>query len=422
MGNLTNVAQWRLCPQCDMTCRIPHLHPGTRASCPRCHTTLQTEWHGSPWRSAIYAICALFMLLLANLFPFIGMEVAGLTNQITLLNIPSLLINQNFRSLALIFILLVQLLPACCLIFIILISSGSILPTPFKKKLTRYLFWLRGWGMAEIFMAGILVSFVKLMAYGAITLGLSFWAWCLFCILELKAFQSVDRAKLWLSIEPLPELAQQPEAGRTGLSQGLRRCGCCSAIIHLDSLHCPRCQTKGSARKKQSIQLTLALLLTSVILYIPANVLPIMVTDALGDATGSTIMAGVALLWNDGSWPIALVIFIASIMVPCLKMLAIGWLSYGVKSRRQPDLHRLNLVYELVELVGRWSMIDVFVIAILSALVQIGGLMSVYPAWGVILFAVVVILTMLASMSFDPRLLWDRESVTHVEGQDSDSE
>lgn len=420
MGKDTYFGQWKLCPQCDMACKVPHLQPATRASCPRCHAMLQTEWQGWQWRSGIYAICALFMLLLANLFPFIGMEVAGLTNQITLLNIPSLLIKQNYRSLAVLFMILVQVLPACCLLLIILISSNS-LSSRIRKDLARALFMLQGWGMAEIFMAGILVSFVKLMAYGSITLGLSFWAWCMFCLLQLKAFQFIDRSKLWLSIEALPVLPMQPEAGRTGLSQGLRSCGCCSAIISIDNKRCPRCNSRGSARKKQSLQLTLALLFTSLILYIPANLLPIMMTDAFGNATGSTIMAGVVLLCSEGSWPIALVIFIASIMVPCLKMLAIGWLSYGVNSHRKPDLHQLNRIYELVELVGRWSMIDVFVIAILSALVQIGGMMSVYPAWGAILFAFVVILTMFASMSFDPRLLWDRQSVTQVEGKDIDS-
>ncbi|MDU5192664.1 MAG: paraquat-inducible protein A, partial [Mixta calida] len=150
-------------------------------------------------------------------------------------------------------------------------------------------------------------------------------------------------------------------------------------------------------------------LLTSFLIYIPANIMPIMVTEALGDKMSSNIMAGVILLWSDGSYPVALVIFIASIMVPSLKMLAIGWLCWDARGHGSRDSEKMHLVYEVVEFVGRWSMIDVFVIAVLSALVRIGQLMNIYPAVGALLFAAVVILTMFAAMTFDPRLTWDRE-------------
>jgi len=149
-------------------------------------------------------------------------------------------------------------------------------------------------------------------------------------------------------------------------------------------------------------------------LYIPANLMPIMVTEALGNKMTSTIMAGVSLLWGDGSYPVAMVSFIASIMVPSLKMLAIGWLCWDANGRKKPraDSERMHLIYEVVEFVGRWSMIDVFVIAVLSALVRMGQLMSIYPATGAVLFALVVLLPMFAAMTFDPRLTWDRASET----------
>jgi paraquat-inducible protein A len=139
-----------------------------------------------------------------------------------------------------------------------------------------------------------------------------------------------------------------------------------------------------------------------------------MVTEALGNKMNSTILAGVILLWGEGSYPVAMVIFIASIMVPSLKMLAIGWLCWDAngKGKKRDDSERMHLIYEVVEFVGRWSMIDVFVIAVLSALVHIGLLMSVYPATGALLFALVVILTMFAAMTFDPRLTWDRANET----------
>ncbi|MOA11933.1 Paraquat-inducible protein A [compost metagenome] len=198
------------------------------------------------------------------------------------------------------------------------------------------------------------------------------------------------------------------------MRQGVRSCRCCTAILPADLTHCPRCHTNGYVRRRNSLQWTLALLATSVMLYIPANLMPIMVTEALGNKMNSTIMAGVILLWGEGSYPVAMVIFIASIMVPSLKMLAIGWLCWDAngKGKNRADSERMHLIYEVVEFVGRWSMIDVFVIAVLSALVHIGLLMSVYPATGALLFALVVILTMFAAMAFDPRLTWDRLNET----------
>ena len=134
----------------------------------------------------------------------------------------------------------------------------------------------------------------------------------------------------------------------------------------------------------------------------------------------STILAGVILLWSEGSYPVAAVIFLASIMVPTLKMIAIAWLCWDAKGHGKRDSERMHLIYEVVEFVGRWSMIDVFVIAVLSALVRMGGLMSIYPAMGALMFALVVIMTMFSAMTFDPRLSWDRQPESeHMRSPDS---
>lgn len=399
---------WMLCPQCDLTIRLPDIPVGSRASCPRCHTALTANWHEPRKRPTGYALAALFMLVLANLFPFVSMKVAGLTSQITLMQIPRVMVSEDYSSLATLFLLFVQAVPAFCMITILLLVNPIPLPISLRVGLARILFHLRNWGMSEIFMAGVLVSFVKLMAYGEIGLETSFWPWVLFCLLQLRAFQCVDRRALWDRLSPRPALPHAPEVGVSGLAQGLRSCPCCTAILPADKPVCPRCGVQAQARRKHSLQWTLALLLTSVLLYIPANLMPIMVTETLGSAYPSNIMAGVIVLWADGSYPVALVIFIASIMVPTLKMLAIGWLCWDASGRGRRDSHKMHRIYEVVEFVGRWSMIDVFVIAVLSALVRMGQLMNVYPAWGAVLFAMVVIITMIAAMTFDPRLLWDR--------------
>lgn len=396
-----------LCPQCDLLVALPALEEGQKASCPRCRTELVTQWFAPRLRPTLYALTALFMLLLANLFPFVNMSVAGINSQVTLLKIPNVLFDEDYSSLGTFFLLFVQIFPALLLVIILLLVNRIRLPLIIKKSLARILFQLKSWGMAEIFLAGVLVSFVKLMAYGSIGIGSSFIPWCLFCILQLLAFQYVDKRWLWDDIQSLPALNQQLIVGKSGLKQGLRSCTCCTAILPADMRECPRCQGRGHARRKNSLQWTLALLLISIMLYFPANILPIMVTDFLGSKFASTILAGVILLWSEGSYPVAMVIFIASIMVPTLKMIAIGWLCWDARQPKKRDRERMHFIYEVVEFVGRWSMIDVFVIAVLSALVRIGGVMNIHPDIGALMFALVVILTMLSAATFDPRLSWD---------------
>ena len=398
-----------LCPQCDMLVELPHLEHGHKAACPRCGTTLTTEWDEPRQRPTAYSLAALFMLLLANLFPFVNMKVGGLSSQIELLQIPAILLSDDYASLGTFFMLFVQLVPAFCLIAIILLVNRVRLPKAVKRFLARWLFQLKAWGMTEIFMAGVLVSFVKLMAYGDIGIGSSFIPLGLFCILQLRAFQCVDRRWLWSDIAPMPVLSQPLKVGVTGMRQGLRSCSCCTAILPADTLTCPRCGAKGHVRRKNSLQWTLSLLFTSIMLYLPANLLPVMVTDFLGTKMPSTIMAGVVHLWDGGSYPVAGVIFIASIMVPTLKMIAIAWLCWNASGRGKSDNEKMHLIYEIVEFVGRWSMIDVFVIAVLAALVRMGGLMNIYPEMGAVMFALVVVITMFSAIIFDPRLMWDRE-------------
>ncbi|KAB7897690.1 membrane integrity-associated transporter subunit PqiA [Rouxiella sp. S1S-2] len=397
-----------LCPHCDLLVTLPPLKYGQKANCPRCKSTLTMCWKEPRKRPVGYALSALFMLLLANMFSFVNMNVKGLTSEITLIQIPKVLVADNYASMASLFMVVVQLIPAFCMLAIIVLCLPVRLPGRWNIRIAWILFHLKAWCMVEIFLAGVLVSFVKLIAYGDVGIGTSFIPYVLFCLLQVRAFQCTDRLWLWQQVSPAPAIHQPLKVGQSGLSQGLRSCECCMAILPVKQQVCTRCGSKGHARKKHSLQWTMALLVTSVMLYIPANLLPIMITQALGTKFTSTIMAGVVLLWGEGSYPIAMVIFIASIMVPSLKMLAIAWLCWDAKSSKKVDRERLHVVYEMVEFVGRWSMIDVFVIAVLSALVRMGQLMSIYPDIGALLFALVVILTMFAANTFDPRLIWDR--------------
>lgn len=177
------------------------------------------------------------------------------------------------------------------------------------------------------------------------------------------------------------------------------------------TLICPRCGATLHQRKPNSIRRTWALILAACIFYIPANLLPITVVTSLGKAQADTIMSGVIYFIASGMWPIALVIFVASIMVPILKLIILAFLLITVQRKslwRPRDRTRL---YRLTEAVGRWSMLDIFVVTILVALVNLGSLATIKAGPGAIFFAAVVVITMFAAASFDPRLIWDAEEM-----------
>ncbi|MDT8386359.1 MAG: paraquat-inducible protein A [Thiogranum sp.] len=196
---------------------------------------------------------------------------------------------------------------------------------------------------------------------------------------------------------------------------GMTSCHTCELLVRVPShrhAHCPRCGAQVHLRKRYSIGATWAFLIAAMLMYLPANLLPVMTTVYLGSGQPDTIMSGVILLFLNGEWPLALIVFVASILIPLLKMIALTYLLISVQRRSSfQHRHRARL-YRVTELVGRWSMVDIFVVALLVALVQVGSIASVYPGAGARAFAAVVILTMLAAMSFDPRLIWDEKKET----------
>jgi paraquat-inducible protein A len=149
--------------------------------------------------------------------------------------------------------------------------------------------------------------------------------------------------------------------------------------------------------------------LTATVFYIPANLLPVMTTSYFGNISTDTIMSGVVYFLLNGDWPLALVIFVASVVIPLLKISALGYLLVSVHRCSTIRPRERTRLYRITEFVGRWSMVDVFVVAILTALVHMGTLISVQPGWGATAFAGVVILTMIAARTFDPRLIWDHQ-------------
>jgi paraquat-inducible protein A len=200
-------------------------------------------------------------------------------------------------------------------------------------------------------------------------------------------------------------------AAQSAAQAGLVSCTICRLLSRpaepANPGHCPRCGAALVSRRPHSIQYTWALVIAAAICYVPANVLPVLTTTAFGSTESDTIMGGVVFLYASGSWPLALIVFVASVMIPLGKLVALAYLLITVQRGSIRNSHRRARIYYVVEFVGRWSMLDVFVDAFVVALVQLQPLMSVEPGLGVVFFMAVVVLTMLAAQSFDPRLIWD---------------
>jgi paraquat-inducible protein A len=205
--------------------------------------------------------------------------------------------------------------------------------------------------------------------------------------------------------------------GMRAIDAGLLICHDCHQLNpHDETVHkqfCSRCGGHVHDRRPNSLVRTWALLLTAAVLYIPANLLPIMTVSSLGSGQSDTIMSGVIELVHLGMLPIAAVVFIASILVPTFKLVGLALLLYSVQRHQPMSARQRILMYRFIEWIGRWSMLDIFVIAILVAVVNFGSLASILPGYGATAFACVVILTMLAALTFDPRLIWDNTDLEH---------
>jgi paraquat-inducible protein A len=198
----------------------------------------------------------------------------------------------------------------------------------------------------------------------------------------------------------------------TARDAGLVACQRCGQVHPLQSIYCKRCEGRLRSRDTESLQKVWAWLIAGMIAYIPANLYPMLLTSTLIERSESTIIGGVVELFAHGSWGIATIVFVASVMIPVGKFLAIIYLAMSVRRKSPDNQHERHKAYEVVEFIGRWSMIDVFVVAILSALVQLDTIATVNPGVAAISFALSVIFTMLSAQAFDSRLIWDEDRTT----------
>lgn len=384
---------------------------GEASSCPRCGYTLSRHLPEQERRPIAYGFAAIIMFVLSNAFTFMSFSAKGVGQEMTFLQCITTLVDQGYLFLGAVLSLTLIGLPLVYMgsIMLVLWRVDKDLHSNALRSLGRLLCRIKPWLMVDVFLIGVLISLVKLMGMADIKMGLSFWAFVGYTLLLIKMISSLDRMWLWQRLfgpsEPHGVTVDDDEA--SAMSAGLVGCHICGALSEAGADSCKRCGEHLHSRKPGGLNRTWALLFTSIILYVPANLYPIMDTVFLGDDSPSTILGGVLVLWAMGSYPIAAVIFFASVVVPLVKILALLWLCYMVqRGQGTSPLGKLKL-YRMTEFVGRWSMIDVFVVAILAGLIRLDNLMTIYPGPAAVAFAGVVLVTMVAAMSFDSRLIWD---------------
>ncbi|HEX5677030.1 MAG TPA: paraquat-inducible protein A [Alcanivorax sp.] len=399
------------CPQCDLILSVAPPAPGEWVRCPRCRHPLARHTVNDQTSPAL-AASALILLGVALAFPYIRFEKNGISDQMGLLDAATQLAAFHHPALAVVVFATIVVMPACFLAALLWVHASLARTTglPGTAMLVRALPRWRPWMMADVFAIAALVSLIKIAGMAQVSLKPGFWAFSGFALALLVTVQRLHPLALWVRLTGPPQAPPGTEAGLTADEQGLIGCEQCGQLQRVDAYrHCQRCGGTLHPRQPASLQRTWALLVAATLFCFPAHLYPIMATTSLGNTQPSTIISGVLQFLSHGDWPIALIIFTASVLVPFGKIMALAWLCLAARRQAPLDMRAQMRLYRITEWVGRWSMIDVFVVAIVVALVRLGNLMSITPGPGGVAFAAVVVLTMLAAFSFDPRLLWDRQ-------------
>jgi len=400
-----------ICHECDLLQREIPLLPGGAALCARCGAKLYRKANRSIDYTLALTMTAVIVFILANAYPIIGLQIQSTRNDTSILSAVYTLWIQGMEIVAcLVFFttFLVPLVQLGVMAHILLALKRDRKPAGFNA-IMRVLQHFNPWGMVEVFIIGVIVALVKLTHYGSLIPGIALWSLGILTVLLAATASSFNIHDIWEQV--YPSHRQAGEALTAAAVGSLLSCHVCGLVTqgapHGEEARCPRCSAPLHSRKPDSIARSWAFLLAAYVLYIPANVLPIMKASSIFGSQDDTIMSGIIYLWHSGSWDLALVVFIASILVPLMKLIALTLLLLSVQRRSvwQP-LQRTKL-YRIVELVGRWSMLDIYVVAMLAALVQIGSLATINAGPAALAFGAVVVLTMFAAMEFDPRLIWD---------------
>ncbi|MFL9982599.1 paraquat-inducible protein A [Paraburkholderia sediminicola] len=413
------------CHECDLLQRESAVPPAGTLRCCRCHAELYRAHPDSTARALAFTLTCVVLFFISNLYPIVGLAVNGDLVETTLLGAVRVLYKDGMWPIAgLVFAttFLMPLLQMTAMAY--LLVPLQLNRRPYHADLVfRLMHLAQPWGMTEVLILGMLVALVKLAHIASVVPGVALWSFGALMLLLAAAASAFDPRALWQRMGSFDDAASKTEAAaaaaaHTALRCGLLSCHSCGLLVksaaHVHGAACPRCGAHLHARKPESIARTWAFLIAAIVLYIPANALPVMTTSSLFGAEKDTILSGVVYLWTSGSWPLAVVVFIASIAVPMLKILALMYLVISTQRGSVTLVQQRTRIYRLVELVGRWSMLDIYVITILVALVQFNALATIQAGPAAVAFGSVVVLTMFAAMSFDPRLIWDATEHHHV--------
>jgi paraquat-inducible protein A len=414
---MAGVSSLIACHECGLLHQERPLPDGASAKCTRCGALLYKARRNSLDRTLMLSLAALICFVLANVFPFMTFKMEGREQLSTLFTGVRELYAADLWPLAVVVFcgsILLPLVKLLSMLAVLLPLKLGWRPR-YLPQIFRLVEILQPWAMMEVYLLGVFVAYVKLIELATLELGIAVYAFVALILLLAAADANLDSRVVWERLGRAPRVARPPAEARATLVG----CHACDLVSRLrrppkgGHMHCPRCGAAVHRRKTNSIARTWALVITATILYIPANVFPIMTVISFGKGAPDTILSGVKHLIEGGMWPLALLVFFASITVPVLKLLGLSYLLISVqrKSRWRPrDRTRL---YRITEAVGRWSMIDIFMISILVALVKLGSIATIEPGVGATSFAAVVIITMIAAMTFDPRLIWDNLESEH---------
>ena len=391
------------CPECGLHIEVGKTRQGQEAICPRCEHTL---FHIEPEPYPIVLACAtaaLLLMIVIHFLPLFAVQMAGIYSQLTLLEMVSWLLKAEWGFLGLVLFILTFFTPilfliACIYVYYALLRAKKL---PYLLAATRLLSRLRQWIMVDVFFVSMLVAYIKLSSVATVSFGAAFWLMPFLALLLLRTSIAVPEHWVYYQIH---------RHNREPFFQAANDTICCTRCLYYrprNELNCGVCGSELFNRRPYSLTLSFHLLLAAIILYIPANFLPIMISENPMSKNISTIMNGITYMWKDGDKLIAIVIFSASVAVPTLKILSMLSLLISAKFKLLLPIEKLSLQYRITEMVGRWSMIDIFVIIIMMTSFHT-NIARVTPGPAAIYFCLVVILTMLSAYFFDIRLLWDK--------------
>lgn len=385
------------------------------ARCVRCRTALRTARQGPLSRPLAFALAGLMLFGSVIALQFMSIEIFGRGHAATLLSFPVELTGSGFWELAVLFVLFILVFPPLKLLLLVGVLGGLRLrrPPDALRPLFRAYGRISPWAMVEVFLVGFFVAYTRLIGLATVNVGPAVWGLGGLMLVTIGADAALDPEAVWDAIERRCGPAHVPPSlpasvpAAAGRPVGCRHCGKVSLFLRQRHNRCPRCGGHVWARKPASVMRTWALLSAACICAIGAYAYPVMTVSRLGQGAPMTIINGIIELFAIGWWPIGIVVFIASLTIPLFKLVALATMLISVRRGAGGHLRYRTWIYRFVEVIGRWSMIDIFMVSILTALVQLGFLGNVHPDRGAIAFAAVVILTMFAADSFDPRLMWD---------------